>query len=87
MFHSLVLHSKSKVGMGVLVGTDKLKRGGRFFKAKDFFVHDDYKPERKMRRAGDIAVILIVGNFHFDDKVQPIELSPIEANNGDDASE
>lgn len=68
------------------MGTNNLKNGGKYYQAEHFVMHEDFKP-RKMKRAGDIAVLRIIGKFNFNDEVQPIELSPIEVENGAEAGE
>lgn len=59
--------------MEILVGTNNLRSGGKYYKAEHFKVHHDYR-RVGMKRVGDIAVLRIFDKFNFDEKVQPIEL-------------
>lgn len=66
------LYRKSTLGIEILVGTNNLKSGGKYYHAEHFKIHEDY---HKGRHLNDIAVLRVIGKFEFDENVQPIELS------------
>lgn len=70
--------------MDILVGTNNLKSGGDYYEVEYFKMHEDYS---FVRRSGDIGVIRIAGKFKFNDRVQPVKLSPHEVPDGLQASE
>lgn len=86
---STVFCRNSKLGLEVLVGTVKTDdvQGGTYYEAENVVVHEDYHPSSKMKRAGDIAVLRVMGTFDFNDRVQPIQLAKDEPEHGANASE
>ena len=81
---------KSTLGMEILVGTNIIKNaekhGGKYYQAEHFKMHEDYNPTR-LKRNGDIAVLRIIERFQFNERVQPIEMSPNDVPAGAQASE
>lgn len=71
--------------MEILVGTNNIKSGGKYYRALVFKIHEDYNTGG-MKRLGDIAVIRVAENISFNEKVQPIELYPNEVPGGVEAS-
>lgn len=68
--------------MEILVGTNKIRNGdGKYHQAEHFKIHEEYT-QSIMKRIGDVALLRIIGKFDFNEKVQPIELSPDEVPNG-----
>lgn len=69
--------------MEILVGTNKATNGGggRYYHVEYFKMHDEY--DRRMRM-NDIAVIRVLGQIDFNEKVQPIEMLPDEVADGTD---
>lgn len=65
--------------MEILVGTDNLKSGGKYYPVGRLFKHDDY--DKDLHR-NDLTVIRMQEKFEFGDHVQPIELSSKEAPDG-----
>ncbi|XP_022128682.2 chymotrypsin-2-like [Pieris rapae] len=57
--------------MSIVVGSNKLSKGGDRYMIKKLVPHENYSP-RTIKN--DIAIIQIEGKFKFSDKVQPIEL-------------
>lgn len=71
--------------MEILVGTNNLKSGGKYYRAEVFKIHEDYG-KGGMKRLGDIAVIRIADKISFNEEVQPIELYRDEVPGGVEAS-
>lgn len=65
--------------MEILVGTDNLKSGGKYYPVGRLFKHDDY--DKDLHR-NDLTVIRMQEKFEFGDHIQPIELSSKEAPDG-----
>lgn len=59
--------------MEVLVGTNNIKNGGKCYAVKQIKLHDNYV---NLHRLYDIALVQVAEKIEFNDKVQPIELSP-----------
>lgn len=70
--------------MEILVGTNNLKSGGKYYQAEYLKMHEEYN---FAARSGDIGVIRIMGKFKFDAKVQPIALSSEDVPDGVEACE
>lgn len=56
----------------ILVGTNDLKKGGKYYKVANFTTHEHFDSPLF---AHDIAVVKLQDKIEFNDKVQPIELS------------
>lgn len=57
------------------MGTNDLESGGHFYGVERYIQHEKYAhPPSEF--SNDIAVIRVQGSIEFNDKVQPIELSP-----------
>lgn len=65
--------------MDIMVGTNNLKKGGDYYEVESFKMHEDYN---FARRSGDIGVVRIYGKFKFNDRVQPVKISPNAAPEG-----
>lgn len=61
--------------LDILVGTNDLKNGGEYYKAKRFVLHESYG---NPRYAHDIALIEVKGTINFNGRVQAIEPSSEE---------
>lgn len=61
--------------MQILVGTNDLGKGGKYYKVEKLIAHENYN---NPSFAYDIAVIRIQGKIEFNERVQPIEYSPDE---------
>jgi len=77
--HCVVGHSPNS--LTVLVGTNDLQNGGTYYKVEKYFSHEKYN---RPRFANDVAVIQVKGTIEFNDRVQPIEPSPDQVNDGDE---
>lgn len=60
----------------VLVGTNDLKNGGKYYKAKKFILHENFN---KPQYAYDIGLIKVNETIEFNALVQPIEPSSEDA--------
>lgn len=76
---TLFSHRLTPGGTEILVGTNDLTKGGRYYKVDKFVVHEDYEYPK---HANDIAVIHVLESIEFNDKVQPIELETEEVSEG-----
>lgn len=56
----------------ILVGTNNLKSGGKFYQPEKFIAHEKY---HHPSFSYDIGLILIDGEIEFNEKVQPIKYS------------
>lgn len=65
--------------MDIMVGTNHMKKGGDYYEVESFKMHEDYN---FARRSGDIGVVRIYGKFKFNDRVQPVKISPNKAPEG-----
>lgn len=63
----------------ILVGTNDLTSGGKYYKVAKLTAHESYN---NPRLAYDIAVIELQDKIEFNEKVQPIELSKGEVPDG-----
>lgn len=63
----------------ILVGTNDLKSGGKYYDVEKFVAHEKYD---NPQYAYDIAVIKVKGLIEFNEKVQPIKLSQKEVPDG-----
>lgn len=57
----------------ILVGTNNLKEGGTYYKAKKYIKHPEFN---RPNFANDIALIRVKGSITLNTKVQSIEFSP-----------
>lgn len=67
------LFRKSTRGVEILVGTNNIKTGGKYYAAEQLKLHEDFV---NLHRLYDMAVVRVTEKIEFNDKVQPIELSP-----------
>ena len=65
--------------LDVLVGTNDLTKGGTYYKVEKFYMHENYN---EPMYANDVAVIRVKGTIEFNDRVQPIEPSDEEVQDG-----
>lgn len=65
------MHRLAARDIEILVGTNDLTNGGKYYKAEKLTAHENYN---KPLYANDIAVIKLQGKIEFSEKVQPIEL-------------
>lgn len=75
----LIINRQSAPNLQVLVGTNDLAKGGRYYKVANFTTHEHYDDPRF---AYDIAVIKLQEKIEFNEKVQPIELQREEVPDG-----
>lgn len=57
--------------MSVLVGTNKLSEGGKIYRVKDKYTHEDYDA---FQVKNDIALVKLTEPITFTEKIQPIQL-------------
>lgn len=68
-------HSNDPDKIDILVGTNTLSSGGTHYRVKFFIIHPNY--DNKMY-ANDIGLVRVRDPIEFNDKVQPIPISPKE---------
>lgn len=67
--------------MRILVGTNNLKSGGKYYAIDNVIEHEKYFDPPL---AYDIAVVRVTESIEFSEKVQPIKLSTTEVPDGVD---
>lgn len=63
----------------ILVGTNDLTKGGKYYKVAEYTAHKNYNSPMY---AYDIAVIKLQDKIEFNEKIQPIELGKGEVPDG-----
>lgn len=63
----------------ILVGTNDLRTGGKYYDVEKFIQHEDYN---NPGYANDIALVKVKGTIEYSEKVQPIKLSQKEVEDG-----
>lgn len=76
---TLITNRQSAHNLKVLVGTNDLLKGGKYYNVTKLTPHENYNSPRF---AYDIAVIKLQEKIEFNEKVQPIELSNEEVPDG-----
>lgn len=74
-----IANRKSARELEILVGTNDLKSGGKYYQVGRLFKHDDY--DKDLHR-NDITVIRMPEKFEFSDRVASIEMSTVSAPEG-----
>lgn len=67
----------------VLVGTNDLKEGGTYYSVAEFNPHNEHNSPMY---AYDIALVRVEGTIEFNDRVQPIDLSTEEIQDGEEVT-
>lgn len=65
--------------INVMVGTNDLKCGGRFYEVERLIPHELFDTPK---RANDIALVKVMGTIEFGENVKPIELEENEVPDG-----
>lgn len=73
--HCLYYSALPPLSVRILVGTNDLKTGGKYYTAKRFVLHESFN---NPRLSYDIALIQVKQTIEFNDRVKPIELSSEE---------
>lgn len=71
-FTNIICISQAAENLRILVGTNDLREGGTYYNVEKLIRHQNYNSPSF---ANDIALIKIVGEIDFNDKVQPIEVA------------
>lgn len=70
---------QSARSLEILVGTNDLGKGGKYYEVKRYVMHEEYNSPPF---ANDIAVIELKKSIKFDEKTSPIELNDEEVPDG-----